>query len=60
MRKVVLETVAEGYHCKIEQVPVLHPGDHEVLVRVHAVSSRSRAWHLRMLAFTGKFVLNVR
>ena len=31
MRKVVLEKVAAGYHWKIEQVPVSHPGGHEVL-----------------------------
>ncbi len=38
MRKVVLEKAAPGYRWKIEQVPVPHPGDHEVLVRVHSVS----------------------
>jgi NADPH:quinone reductase-like Zn-dependent oxidoreductase len=38
MRKVVLEKAAAGYQWKIEQAPVPHAGDHEVLVRVHAVS----------------------
>jgi NADPH:quinone reductase-like Zn-dependent oxidoreductase len=38
MRKVVLEKAATGYHWKIEQAPVPSIGEHEVLVRVHAVS----------------------
>lgn len=38
MRKVVLEKVATGYRWKIEQAPVPALGEHEVLVRVHAVS----------------------
>jgi NADPH:quinone reductase-like Zn-dependent oxidoreductase len=38
MRKVVLEKVTTGYRWKIEQAPVPAIGDHEVLVRVHAVS----------------------
>jgi NADPH:quinone reductase-like Zn-dependent oxidoreductase len=38
MRKVVLEKAATGYRWKIEQAPVPVPGEHEVLVRVHAVS----------------------
>ena len=38
MRKVVLEKVTTGYHWKIEQAPVPAIGEHEVLVRVHAVS----------------------
>ena len=38
MRKVVLEKATTGYHWKIEQAPVPAIGEHEVLVRVHAVS----------------------
>jgi NADPH:quinone reductase-like Zn-dependent oxidoreductase len=38
MRKVVLQKAATGYHWKIEQAPVPPIGEHEVLVRVHAVS----------------------
>jgi NADPH:quinone reductase-like Zn-dependent oxidoreductase len=38
MRKVVLEKATTGYRWKIEQAPVPAIGEHEVLVRVHAVS----------------------
>jgi NADPH:quinone reductase-like Zn-dependent oxidoreductase len=38
MRKVVLEKATTGYRWKIEQAPIPALGEHEVLVKVHAVS----------------------
>lgn len=37
MRKVVLEQTETGYRWKIIEAPVPTPGDHQVLIRVHAV-----------------------
>ncbi len=37
MRKVVLEKSDTGYRWKMLQAPIPTPGDHQVLVRVHAV-----------------------
>jgi NADPH:quinone reductase-like Zn-dependent oxidoreductase len=38
MRKVVLEQTDSGFRWKVVDVPVPTPGDHQVLVRVHAIS----------------------
>jgi NADPH:quinone reductase-like Zn-dependent oxidoreductase len=37
MRKVVLEEIPTGYQWKMTEAPVPVPGDHQVLIRVHAV-----------------------
>jgi NADPH:quinone reductase-like Zn-dependent oxidoreductase len=38
MRKVVLEQIESGFRWKVIEVPVPTAGDHQVLVRVHAIS----------------------
>jgi NADPH:quinone reductase-like Zn-dependent oxidoreductase len=38
MRKVVLEQIDSGFRWKVIDVPVPAPGDHQVLVHVHAIS----------------------
>lgn len=37
MRKVVLEQIDSGFRWKVLKVPVPAPGDHQVLVQVHAI-----------------------